>query len=327
MFRLIYDGTHGGPMTEGNRTRIKQPAEILTFGGGKGGTGKSFLTSAFAVELARAGSRVILIDADLGAPNIHTWLGLRNPRVSLTHFFERKKELPELVLKTGLKNLSLVAGDIHTLSSTGFKHFLMRKFYRQIKTLRADYILIDVGAGSGTQVLDTFLLANRKIAVLNPDPLCVDNFYQFIKNALFRRISQALKPYGIKDMTEQIWKIRENYNIKNIWDLFNWFMINFPFSRSIIEKEVTNFSIDFVMNQVRNTEDIHLGQFIKSGFKKYLNLDCRYIGYIAFRSEIAHSASSGRPFMVTFAKSAGVQEIQICLKNLLERRESKLPKI
>jgi flagellar biosynthesis protein FlhG len=314
-------------MTDGNPAGQNQPAEVWAFGGGKGGTGKSFLASAFAVELAKTGSRVTLIDCDLGAPNLHTLIGLENPRFSLTHFFERKKDLAELALKTEQNNLTLIAGDIHTLSSTGFKQFLLKKLYRQIKTLAADYVLIDVGAGSGTKVLDTFLLAERKLAVLNPDPLSTENFYQFVKNALFRRVTLALRPYGIRDMTAQVWRIRERYRIKNIWDLFGWFMSNFPFARSIIEREIHDFSIDFFMNQTRNNEDIHLGQLIRSGFKKYLNLDCRYAGYVAFRAEIARSTSGRRPFMITYAKSAGGQEIQLCLKNLLEGREAKLPKI
>ena len=49
---------------------------IWPIGGGKGGTGKSFLTSNMGILLARQGFKTLLIDADLGAPNLHTIVGL-----------------------------------------------------------------------------------------------------------------------------------------------------------------------------------------------------------------------------------------------------------
>ena len=64
--------------------------EIWAIGGGKGGTGKSFVTSSIGTHLASKGSKVVLIDADLGGANLHTLLGVSKPRNSLTDFFEKK---------------------------------------------------------------------------------------------------------------------------------------------------------------------------------------------------------------------------------------------
>ena len=81
------------------------------------------------------------------------------------------------------------------------------------------------------------------------------------------------------------------------------------------------------MNQVRNNQDIHMGLNIKSAFKKYLDLEASYIGYVENRTEIATSVTAGRPFMITYSKSSGAQEIQTCLSNLMQGKEAKLPKI
>lgn len=43
-------------------------ARIWAVGGGKGGTGKSFITSSLGTCLALKGSKTILLDADLGGP-------------------------------------------------------------------------------------------------------------------------------------------------------------------------------------------------------------------------------------------------------------------
>jgi flagellar biosynthesis protein FlhG len=50
---------------------------IWTIGGGKGGSGKSFITANMGICLSKLGSRVILVDADLGGPTfILSWESL-----------------------------------------------------------------------------------------------------------------------------------------------------------------------------------------------------------------------------------------------------------
>jgi flagellar biosynthesis protein FlhG len=56
---------------------------IWTIGGGKGGSGKSFITANIGICLSKLGVRVILIDADLGGANLHTFLGIPPPNLSL----------------------------------------------------------------------------------------------------------------------------------------------------------------------------------------------------------------------------------------------------
>ena len=53
---------------------------IVAVGGGKGGVGKSVVACNLAVGYALAGRSTALIDADLGAANLHTLLGAGRPR-------------------------------------------------------------------------------------------------------------------------------------------------------------------------------------------------------------------------------------------------------
>jgi Mrp family chromosome partitioning ATPase len=50
---------------------------IWPIGGGKGGSGKSFLTSSLGRVLAGLGKKTLLIDLDLGGANLHTLMPLR----------------------------------------------------------------------------------------------------------------------------------------------------------------------------------------------------------------------------------------------------------
>ena len=71
-------------------SNTERSPEIWAIGGGKGGTGKSFIISSMANCLAMQGKKVVLIDADLGGANLHTFLGIDKPSLSLSDFFEKR---------------------------------------------------------------------------------------------------------------------------------------------------------------------------------------------------------------------------------------------
>ena len=56
---------------------------IWAVGGGKGGTGKSVVSTLLAITMARLGRQVVLLDADLGCANLHSMFGTRLPAVGV----------------------------------------------------------------------------------------------------------------------------------------------------------------------------------------------------------------------------------------------------
>ncbi len=69
-------------------------------GGGKGGVGKSLLTANVGITLAQMGHRVCVIDADLGEANLHSCLGVTQPRATLDDVVTRQtEELQELAAR------------------------------------------------------------------------------------------------------------------------------------------------------------------------------------------------------------------------------------
>jgi len=61
--------------------------KIWAIGGGKGGTGKTFVLSQLANCLASKGKRVILVDTDFGGANLHTFFGIKRNPASIMNFF------------------------------------------------------------------------------------------------------------------------------------------------------------------------------------------------------------------------------------------------
>ncbi|MFC1511745.1 P-loop NTPase [Candidatus Latescibacterota bacterium] len=93
---------------------------VWTFAGGKGGTGKTVMTANIGIALATMGHHEIVVDADLGGPNLHTILNIKRPKVSLTDFIKRRIEnIEEILLPTPSDNLRLISGG-SVMSNEGF---------------------------------------------------------------------------------------------------------------------------------------------------------------------------------------------------------------
>jgi flagellar biosynthesis protein FlhG len=63
---------------------MRTRSHVLAVGGGKGGSGKSFIAANIGINLSKRGQRVIMVDTDLGGANLHTLLGLSPPRLPST---------------------------------------------------------------------------------------------------------------------------------------------------------------------------------------------------------------------------------------------------
>ncbi len=178
----------------GNRTGNK----ILAIGGGKGGVGKSVLSIGISVSLAKKGNRVVLADLDLGAANLHTYLGIMGRTPSIADFILRRKpDLEEILVETEIENLRLISGAEFVPGMANPAHWMKLKMIRHLRNLDADYVVIDLGAGVHFNTLDFFGIADRGIVITAPEPGAVMNAYGFIKAALFRKLQSVFRRHSV----------------------------------------------------------------------------------------------------------------------------------
>jgi flagellar biosynthesis protein FlhG len=300
---------------------VEKEGKIWAIGGGKGGTGKTFVTSAMGTYMAGKGKRVILIDIDIGGANLHSFLGISRPKKSLTDFFEAGASLNKLAVKTGIDNMSLITGDIHSLASDNIKFTQKLKLFRHIMKLNKHYVIIDLGGGSHNNTIDTFLMADKKIVVLEPEIISVENMYHFIKNALFRKLRMSLREYGFKDIVEQMWEKKKEYNIKSLRELMDCIKDNFSYVGDIIDKELSDFKLYLILNKIRSSDDILIGSSMKSILMKYLGVDTKFVGFVEYDDSVWRSIRGRRPFMLNYSLSRSAKEVEVLTENLLKGKE------
>ena len=134
--------------------------QIWPIGGGKGGTGKTFVTGSLGILLAREGYQTLLIDLDLGAANLHTTIGAPDPEKSLSDFVNKKvASLDETIIPTPTPNLFMISGAMNNLDIANLAHEQKMKIRRDIVKLPYDYILLDLGAGTSFNIIDFFMIS------------------------------------------------------------------------------------------------------------------------------------------------------------------------
>ena len=80
---------------------------IIAVGGGKGGIGKSIVCTNLAIGMALSGQKVVLIDTDFGASNLHALLGINNPAHGFQDFFNEDFSRSVVLLSTSKILLSV----------------------------------------------------------------------------------------------------------------------------------------------------------------------------------------------------------------------------
>jgi flagellar biosynthesis protein FlhG len=286
--------------------------EIWAVGSGKGGTGKTFVVCQLAECLASRGKEVILIDMDFGGANVHTFFGIKNRDKSITKFFEEKVDLENLLTESQIKNLAIVPGNTNPLSLTSFKYAQKIKLFRHIKKLKADYILLDLGGGTGPDTIDAFLLADKMIAVAVPEITAIENLYQFIKSAYFRKLKSIFGHYGLKERAREFWKNRSTYGIKNLVDLLDRLKNEHNDIDTILSKELAEFSLNIILNKVRNVKELQEGFSIRSVCIKYIGVEARYSGFIEYDFQFWRNLSliqTAPRFIVSHSTESEVEKI------------------
>jgi flagellar biosynthesis protein FlhG len=294
----------------------KQSKVIWAIAGGKGGTGKSFLSANLAIALSVERGDIVAIDADLGGPNLHTLLGVRENGRDLGDFVRNQVDrLEDIALPTSFPGLRLVRGSENTLFLANLNHYKKLKLIRQIKSLPANGVVIDLGTGSAYNTLDLFMTASPGILVVTPEPTAVENAYLFLKSCALRVLRAYARYFGIPDFEEKV-----SQGLEHSSSTLMSFMENLAASDGsagqVLSAALNNFKVYLVVNKARDRKDNHLGRSIVDVVRKYFLIDMDLLGTIPYDERVHWSLRKFSPFLFEHPESAVSQAIRSMAERL-----------
>ena len=154
--------------------------KILSVTSGKGGVGKTSLTSNIALGLSRLGKKVLIFDGDLGMANVDIFFGV-HPQKTLQNVIEGEP-LKECLTQVA-QNIDLLAGGSGLYGLCHLNAFQRREILSHISEMNYvyDYLLIDTSPGLHDHVLHLNSVADECMVVITPDPSSFTDAYALIK--------------------------------------------------------------------------------------------------------------------------------------------------
>lgn len=286
---------------------------IIPIASGKGGVGKSFLTANLAMALAGMGHRVIAVDLDLGGSNLHTFLGLANRYPGVGDFIHgAAPTLEGLLVDAGVPNLRFLPGDGRTPFLANLGSAQKQKLVRHLRELPADYILLDLGAGTTFNTLDFFACAPAGILVTTPDLPSVMGMQVFLKNYLLRRIDRRLSVNGSRPLRPLLKGLLQQPTDRQPVSL------NALKSRMVEQDADAGQALAAVTDGIRprvvfnmglGPEESRMALNIRESIAEVLAVEPDFFGFVFQDPAVRQALAARKPFLPNFGESIAARNI------------------
>ncbi len=156
-------------------------AKVLAIASGKGGVGKTNISANLSICLARAGKRVLLLDADMAMGNLDVLLNVHSKH-NISHVLSGHKQLNEIV-HHGPHGIDIICGASGMESLANLSEFQQCRLVQDMDQLQdnADVIIVDSAAGIAKPVVGFCMASDHVLIVTTPDATAMTDAYGMIK--------------------------------------------------------------------------------------------------------------------------------------------------
>ncbi|DAB30510.1 MAG TPA: ATP-binding protein [Sulfurimonas sp. UBA12504] len=163
-----------------NAKKRSKKTRFVVITSGKGGVGKSTISSNLAYILSQSGVNVGIFDADIGLANLDVMFNVKIKK-NILHVLKGEATVADILIPI-TRNLILIPGEsgdeILKYSNMAF----FERFMEEAQVLdKLDVMIIDTGAGIGEHIQMFINAADDVIVVTVPDPAAITDAYATIK--------------------------------------------------------------------------------------------------------------------------------------------------
>jgi flagellar biosynthesis protein FlhG len=180
---MLSDDSNRGGQAAGLITAFgaRKPVQVIAVTSGKGGVGKTSVSTNLAVCLAESGRKTLLFDADLGMANVDVLLGLV-PQYTLWDVLQGRCDLDQTLIEgpSGLRIVPATSGKRAMAELSPAEHVGLIRAFSELKEI-PEIMVIDTAAGISDSVLTFSQAAQDVIVVVCDEPASITDAYALIK--------------------------------------------------------------------------------------------------------------------------------------------------
>lgn len=219
--------------------------QVICIASGKGGTGKTVVSTNLSIALGQEGLRVLLFDADLGLANAHLLMGV-TPLHDISSVVSGERRLSDIVVDCAC-GVKLIAGGSGFSELAELRDFQLRSVAVQLKEIesQADVAIIDLAAGISPQVMRFLINSHSAIVVTTPDVTALLDAYAAIKCLANARgavtvkliVNRAKNEEDAREAYEKIRAVAARHLPSVTVSLFEWIPHNWYIQNSVNMRE------------------------------------------------------------------------------------------
>ncbi len=297
------------------RERLQKTKHTFAIGSGKGGVGKSLLSSNFGIHCSKKAYKTLIIDMDLGGANLHTYLDFRPTPTRIDLWNPRE---PESILKTisstAFPGLDIIVGSDELLASQ-IESASIELLVYEIMKLDYEVIIFDLGAGVGPETLIPFCAVDTPVLLSTPEDTSIENAYFLLKKAFHFKLRQVSKELGYEQgIQEIINKPLKKFSTPS--DLLKYIggSEQFPGFNS----KMKELSPGILLNQVRSFNEESIGPSMAQVCRHYFGLDIISVGLIQYDSSMWVASRKNKSKMMNYLDLKFCGQMSSVFQNLLK---------
>ncbi|OGR11118.1 MAG: hypothetical protein A2277_08895 [Desulfobacterales bacterium RIFOXYA12_FULL_46_15] len=275
------------------------------------------ITANLGVLLAQQGRRVVLVDLDLGASNLHAFIEKEDTDRGLETFLSKHaSQLEEVIMPTKIPNLFFISSRNCQTEAANLYDAQKQKIIRAIQKLEFDYVFMDLGAGSNFNMLDFFLASNQGIFICTSEPTSIENLFNFIKAVYFRIIKKTLKQREFNRATRNL-DLSGN-TLNQSFRIINAITKQDPGIGALLKEKLSDSHFRLVVNQLRKNDDPSLGLKIEKVCNRHFHSKFTFSGNIRYDERIHDSVLMQKNFIMKYFYTPSANDLARIAQNLYD---------
>ena len=276
--------------------------------------GKSLLAANVGIFLATIGKRVVLVDAALGSANLHTFIGAMRPHRTLAELLGQPDvDVEDIAESTPIPGLRLISGQ-HDPSWVAHPRVgQVKRLTERLPNLEADVVVIDLPPGTSSLMLELFLIADIRVAVVVPEPTSVELCYRLMRAAFVRQLKRADLAEAAKMSPAEQQEFESG--IPSPADIYFRALERDQNVAERLREQMNDFAPQIVVNSARSKADMELGDAMASAARRRMGIPIGYFGHVEYDEAVWVALRRRRPLLVEHPES----RVAKCIEKVARR--------
>ncbi len=291
---------------------------IITITGAKGGVGKTVFATNLAIYLATIGRKVVLVDADASGANAHTLLGVDSPESSpLLRIATRSasRELTHGMVETSVPGLRLLRTGLDAPATGTTQRTRRARLIDRLRRVDAEYLVVDLGNGTSSTMLDSVLAADFAIFVATPEPTSIENTHRFIRGLYARRLLSLPREKKVRYRLAEV--LKQLGGAPAPRDCVDLLVAKKDPSAAMARTAMDELRPLVVLNQVRVRGDLELGDALRTAMLRRFGIGIEVLGFIDYDDSVWSSGRARKPLLVDSPGSKASRSLEKVARKLV----------